>query len=224
MCDVGWLAVLSWAGFKGTEVFGRRAQMVVSAVCATVLLGFGLKFLYDAGIELVAPSLIQASASNPPRAAPACGGLTPESAALCGLSRARRLESNDADTPRRKGSQSGRNRAFRPTWGRHTPPEKRPCQRQTATSARADGVRPAPCRRVDSWMIMGDWICMALDRIMFRFVIGDPFLTPRMSASSTPQPDTGSQRRLPEFRRRTPKDHVAPQRPNSAPTQCRPSG
>lgn len=62
MCDVGWLAVLSWAGFKGTEVFGRRAQMVVSAVCATVLLGFGLKFLYDAGIELVAPSLIQASA------------------------------------------------------------------------------------------------------------------------------------------------------------------
>ena len=51
-CDIGWLAVLTWAGFKGTEVFGRRAQTVVSAVCGTVLLGFGLKFLYDAGFGL----------------------------------------------------------------------------------------------------------------------------------------------------------------------------
>jgi threonine/homoserine/homoserine lactone efflux protein len=48
LCDLGWLEVLSVVGHKGTEVFGRRAQLMVSAACATVLLGFGLKFLYDA--------------------------------------------------------------------------------------------------------------------------------------------------------------------------------
>ena len=59
-CDIGWLAVLSWAGFKGTEVFGHRAQTAVSAVCGTVLLGFGLKFLYEAGSGLISSGVIQA--------------------------------------------------------------------------------------------------------------------------------------------------------------------
>jgi len=54
LCDLGWLEVLSVVGHKGTQVFGRRAQLVVAAVCAAVLLGFGLKFLYDASVGIVA--------------------------------------------------------------------------------------------------------------------------------------------------------------------------
>lgn len=49
-CDLGWLEVLSLSGFKGAEVFGPRSQQVVSAVCALMLLGFGLKFITDAAI------------------------------------------------------------------------------------------------------------------------------------------------------------------------------
>ena len=52
LCDLGWMEVLSMAGFKGSEIFGQRAQFVVSAVCGIVLLGFGGKFLYDAGIGI----------------------------------------------------------------------------------------------------------------------------------------------------------------------------
>lgn len=51
LCDLGWLEVLSFAGFKGSEVFGRRAQNLISVVCAAMLLGFGMKFVYDAAIE-----------------------------------------------------------------------------------------------------------------------------------------------------------------------------
>ena len=54
LCDLGWLEVLSVAGFKGSQVFGRRAQTVVSAVCGVVLVGFGAKFLYDAGVGIMA--------------------------------------------------------------------------------------------------------------------------------------------------------------------------
>jgi len=45
------LEVLSLAGFKGSEVFGRRAQTIISVTCAAMLLGFGGKFVYDAAIE-----------------------------------------------------------------------------------------------------------------------------------------------------------------------------
>ncbi len=48
MCDLGWLEVLSFAGFKGSA-FGNRSQKVISLACAVMLLGFGLKFVYDAG-------------------------------------------------------------------------------------------------------------------------------------------------------------------------------
>jgi threonine/homoserine/homoserine lactone efflux protein len=48
LCDLGWLEVLFVVGHKGTEVFGRRAQLMIAVVCAVVLLGFGMKFLYDA--------------------------------------------------------------------------------------------------------------------------------------------------------------------------------
>ena len=50
LCDLGWLEVLSLAGFKGTELFGQRSQQVVSLACAVVLMGFGLKFTWDAGM------------------------------------------------------------------------------------------------------------------------------------------------------------------------------
>lgn len=53
LCDLVWLEVLSLLGFKGSEAFGPRAARVVTAVCGTVLLGFGAKFLYDAVVEIV---------------------------------------------------------------------------------------------------------------------------------------------------------------------------
>ena len=57
LCDLAWLEVLSVAGFKGSEVFGKRAQTAVSAICGIVLVGFGAKFLYDAGIGSWQPVL-----------------------------------------------------------------------------------------------------------------------------------------------------------------------
>ena len=53
LCDLGWLEVLSFAGFKGSA-FGNRSQKVISLICAVMLLGFGLKFVWDAGIGLLA--------------------------------------------------------------------------------------------------------------------------------------------------------------------------
>jgi threonine/homoserine/homoserine lactone efflux protein len=52
LCDLVWLEVLSLLGFKGSEVFGKRAQIVVSGVCAVALLCFAAKFLYDAGVSI----------------------------------------------------------------------------------------------------------------------------------------------------------------------------
>ena len=54
LCDLVWLEVLSVTGFKGSEVFGKRAQATVSVVCGIMLLGFGAKFLYDAGFGIMA--------------------------------------------------------------------------------------------------------------------------------------------------------------------------
>jgi threonine/homoserine/homoserine lactone efflux protein len=50
LSDLVWLESLSLAVFKGAKTFGRRTQRTISVACAVVLLGFGLKFLYDAGI------------------------------------------------------------------------------------------------------------------------------------------------------------------------------
>jgi threonine/homoserine/homoserine lactone efflux protein len=58
LCDQVWLEVLSVAGFKGSEIFGKRAQMVVSLICGIVLIGFGAKFLYDAGFGITAPGAV----------------------------------------------------------------------------------------------------------------------------------------------------------------------
>lgn len=58
LCDLAWLEVLSLAGFTGSEVFGRRAQTVVSVVCGIVMVGFGAKFLYGAGIGIMPLSVV----------------------------------------------------------------------------------------------------------------------------------------------------------------------
>ncbi len=62
--DLGWLEVLSQAGHKGSEVFGERSRQVVSLACAVMLLGFGLKFLCDAGIGLTPPAHAEADLSR----------------------------------------------------------------------------------------------------------------------------------------------------------------
>ncbi|NUQ62468.1 MAG: LysE family transporter [Pirellulales bacterium] len=49
LCDLGWLEFLSLVGNKGAGLFGDRSQRAVSAVCGAALLGFGAKFIYDAG-------------------------------------------------------------------------------------------------------------------------------------------------------------------------------
>ena len=52
LCDLGWLEVLSFAGFKGSA-FGRRSQTVISVICAAMLLGFGVKFVFDAVVTMI---------------------------------------------------------------------------------------------------------------------------------------------------------------------------
>jgi threonine/homoserine/homoserine lactone efflux protein len=49
LCDLVWLEALSFASFKGAQVFGDRVQKVILAVCAVALLLFGAKFVIEAG-------------------------------------------------------------------------------------------------------------------------------------------------------------------------------
>jgi threonine/homoserine/homoserine lactone efflux protein len=51
-CDLGWLEVLSLAGYKGSQVFGEKSQRWVSLVCGVMLVAFGQRFFYDAGSGL----------------------------------------------------------------------------------------------------------------------------------------------------------------------------
>lgn len=53
LCDVGWLEVLSLAGFQGSRAFGPRSQKAIALVCGVALIGFGLNFLYEAGKTLL---------------------------------------------------------------------------------------------------------------------------------------------------------------------------
>ena len=55
LCDLIWLETLSFASFKGAEIFGDRVQRVVLAVCAVALLLFGAKFVIEAGGRLWHP-------------------------------------------------------------------------------------------------------------------------------------------------------------------------
>ncbi len=48
-CDLGWLEVLSLAGYKGSEALGKSSQKKVFFLIAIILSVFGVKFMYDAG-------------------------------------------------------------------------------------------------------------------------------------------------------------------------------
>ncbi len=52
LCDLGWLEILSLAGYKGSQALGGLSQTVISAVCGVMLLGFGVKFIYDGAIAI----------------------------------------------------------------------------------------------------------------------------------------------------------------------------
>lgn len=58
LCDLVWLEVLSLAGFTGSAAFGARAQTVVTVVCGLVMVGFGVKFLYDAGCGVIPVAVV----------------------------------------------------------------------------------------------------------------------------------------------------------------------
>ncbi len=49
LCDLVWLGILGWASFKGSTVFGAKAQRIVLGICGTALIFFSLKFIYSAG-------------------------------------------------------------------------------------------------------------------------------------------------------------------------------
>ncbi len=55
LCDLAWLEALSWAGFHGARNLGVKSRTVISVLCAAVLIGFGLKFLFEAGFNLLSP-------------------------------------------------------------------------------------------------------------------------------------------------------------------------
>lgn len=54
LCDLVWLEALSVASFRGGRLLGGRSRRVVPAICALVLLAFGVIYLYDAGRALAA--------------------------------------------------------------------------------------------------------------------------------------------------------------------------
>ncbi len=53
LCDVVWLEALSLAGHKGASLLSGSAQKRILALCAVVLIVFGVMFLYDAGAALM---------------------------------------------------------------------------------------------------------------------------------------------------------------------------
>ncbi|MHC4175218.1 MAG: LysE family transporter [Planctomycetota bacterium] len=53
LCDLVWLAALSWASFKGSVLLGARSQRIVLMICSAALLVFGLFFIYNAGSTLI---------------------------------------------------------------------------------------------------------------------------------------------------------------------------
>ena len=49
LCDLVWLEALSAASFRGGRLLGGRSRRIALAVCALVLLAFGVIYLCDAG-------------------------------------------------------------------------------------------------------------------------------------------------------------------------------
>lgn len=48
VCDLLWFSFLSFASFKGAKVMGDSTFKFILAICAIVLAGFGVYFIYDA--------------------------------------------------------------------------------------------------------------------------------------------------------------------------------
>jgi len=54
LCDLVWLTILSWGSFKGASILNPRRRRAVLLFCAVALLGFGLYFIGDKLVELIA--------------------------------------------------------------------------------------------------------------------------------------------------------------------------
>jgi threonine/homoserine/homoserine lactone efflux protein len=52
LCDLIWLWLLTWTSSKGAALLSPKKQKYILAFCASALIIFGLKFLYDAIISI----------------------------------------------------------------------------------------------------------------------------------------------------------------------------
>ena len=48
LCDVLWLEILSIASYQGAKLLGPRTQVVIQAICAVAMIGFGGWFVWEA--------------------------------------------------------------------------------------------------------------------------------------------------------------------------------
>jgi threonine/homoserine/homoserine lactone efflux protein len=48
LCDLVWCSVVAYVSYRGRKLVGGRFGQAVSLVCAIALLGFGIRFAYDA--------------------------------------------------------------------------------------------------------------------------------------------------------------------------------
>lgn len=53
MCDAVWLGILGWASFRGSTIFGPKAQRIVPAVCGAAMILFAIKFIGGAAYSAV---------------------------------------------------------------------------------------------------------------------------------------------------------------------------
>ena len=51
LCDFAWLFLVSWVVFKSRQLWTQRVHRIVFGVCAAILAGFGVWFIYS-GIDL----------------------------------------------------------------------------------------------------------------------------------------------------------------------------
>jgi threonine/homoserine/homoserine lactone efflux protein len=64
-CDLVWLTILSWASFEGSVLLGPTGQRIVLAVCAAVMLAFGLYFIVRQVIQF--PGVARVLPQIPPK-------------------------------------------------------------------------------------------------------------------------------------------------------------
>jgi threonine/homoserine/homoserine lactone efflux protein len=54
LCDLVWLGILGWGSFKGSAIFGPKAQRIVLGICGAALILFSIIFIYGASRSWVA--------------------------------------------------------------------------------------------------------------------------------------------------------------------------